>query len=261
MRPRVLFIRVLFLACVAAAAQAQQVLIYDDNSNDHVAQEACAALGYSCTTGNSSNFVTLLTGQQWNLVVMDLPSTEPTGDWQTPLAAHIAAGGSAIQTGWDASDFTTLAASFEVTLGATHNPLTLYRWNGSTLFITPRPVPNPLAWIDDSWGDNGFYLTATGSAVEAAGFVASPTPGQAAIVIGNGGRTIFNGFLFDDYYPGDANSDGIADAVELVENEMASALGAGIQPIPTLDAAGLAVLALLLAGIGIALLITRRVVG
>jgi len=75
--------------------------------------------------------------------------------------------------------------------------------------------------------------------------------------IGNGGRTIFNGFLFDDFFPANADADAKDDIVELVENEMAFALGATAGPmsgIPAAGPVGLAVLALAVAGLGAALL-------
>ncbi len=252
---------VVLVACVAAVAQAQNVLVFDGYTTDHVAQQACSGAGFTCTVADPSNFTSLLTGGSWDLVVMDYPSNAPSGDWQTPLLAYVAGGGRAIMTGWDATALAPITSAFGVSLGSEHEPLTLYRWNSSTLFTMPNTVPDPLAPVDNLWGSNGYYLTSTGTTTEAGGFTSSVTAGQAAIVVANGGRTIFNGFLFDDYSPADANSDGKDDAVELVQNEMAAALLAGVEPIPTLGGAGLVVLALLLAGIGAAVVAGRRLAG
>ena len=104
-------------------AAAQDVLVYDDNTEDQVAQTACTNLGYTCTVANSTNFNSLLTGSEWDLVVMDLPSTRPDGDWQGLLGAYIAGGGRVIQSGWSESDFVTLAADFEVVIAGSHQPI------------------------------------------------------------------------------------------------------------------------------------------
>jgi hypothetical protein len=210
------------LMLTAPALFAQAVLVFDNNSEDAVAQTACTNLGYTCTVADSANFVTELTGGTWDLVVMDLPSTGPTGDWQTPLAAYITGGGKAIQTGWNNADFTALASVYEVTLSGDHDAIAFYQWNGSTLFSDPNTVPTTMAVVDDTWGSNGFYLTVqpAGSGIAAAGFSAAPADGQAASVIGNSGNTIFNGFLFDDFYPADTDTSGKDDIVEYLENQM-----------------------------------------
>jgi len=216
-------------------AQAQEVLVYDANTDDHVAQTACTNLGYTCTVANETDFDTLLNGAAWDLVIMDLPSTDPDGPWQTSLTTYIDGGGLAIQTGWSSSHFSTLAAVFEVSIAGSHDAVQFYQWDGHSLFSSPNPVPANVTVVDDSWGTNGFFFTidALGSAVAAAGFTASPTADQAASVIGNGGRTIFNGFLFDDFYPADTDASGKDDIVEYVENQMASLLGGAIGGAPT----------------------------
>jgi len=251
------FLGILGVACLlAGAASAQNVLVYDENSNDGVAATACTNLGYACTVAGAADFVTQLTGSAWDLVVMDLPSTRPTGDWQTPLAAYVTGGGRAILTGWEPTDFTTLAPLFGVTLGAGHDALPFHGWGAHPVFAAPNVVPATMAVVDDDWGTNGFYLTESAGASSAGGFTALPTAGQAAIVIANGGRTIFNGFLFDDFFPGSNDGDAEDDVVELVENEMAFALGANAGPmsgIPAAGPTGLAVLALAVAGLGAAL--------
>jgi hypothetical protein len=244
----------ILMSIFSASAQAQNVLIYDDNSNDQVAQQACANLGYTCTVADSTNFVTLLTGGGWDMVVMDYPSNSPSGDWQTPLAAYINGGGRAIQTGWDAGDFTTLAATYEVVLDTDHNAITLYQWNGHPLFASPNSVPSTLVPADDNWGTNGFYLNTIFSSVAAGGFSLTPSTDNTAIVIGNNNRTIFNGLLFDDYYPADADSDGKDDAVELVENEMIFLLPV---QVPTMNEWGMIIFAAL-AGIGAVYYLRKR---
>ena len=237
-------------------AQAQEVLVYDHNTDDNVAQTACTNLGYTCTVANETDFDTLLNGSVWDLVIMDLPSTGPAGPWQTSLTTYIDGGGLAIQTGWSTSHFSTLAAVFEVSIAGSHDAVQFYQWDGHPRFSSPNPVPANVTVVYYSWGTNGFFFTidALGSAVAAAGFTASPTADQAASVIGNGGRTIFNGFLFDDFYPADNDTSGKDDIVEYVENQMVLLIdgpGAGggpavTIPVPATGPIGLLLMALML---------------
>jgi hypothetical protein len=210
------------LALLGSVAQAQSVLVYDHNTKDQVAQTACNNLGLSCTVANSADFVSELTGGNWDVVVMDLPSNRPEGDWQGAVSDYIAGGGRAIQTGWAEGDFASLADDFEVIISGNHQPIPFYQWDGSALFTTPNAVPTTMNPVDDDWITNGFLLTLTpaGSGVAAAGFVPAPADDQGAVVIGNTGRTIFNGLLWDDYYPADDDSSGEDDIVEMVENQI-----------------------------------------
>ena len=92
----------LSLLC-SVAAQAQEVLVYDDNSEDNVAATACTNLGYTCTVTGDSDFTSSLQGGGWDAVVMDFPSNPPLGDWQTAVSDYIVGGGRVIMTGWEES--------------------------------------------------------------------------------------------------------------------------------------------------------------
>ena len=239
----------LLLVFATTGALAQSVLVYDNNTDDQVALQACDNLGYNCTRAISDDFVSLLEGGFWDLVVMDLPSNTPNGAWQDALTDYINGGGLAIQTGWNSGDFTALAAVFEVSLAGDHEAIAFYQWNGHPLFNLPNSVPSTMAVADDSWGTNGFYLTLApaGTAVAAAGFTSDPTPDNAASVIGNDGRTIFNGLLFDDFYPLDDDSDGKDDIIEYVENQMVMLIsGLEVTPVPAMRPAGLLLMTLIL---------------
>jgi hypothetical protein len=65
----------------------------------------------------------------------------------------------------------------------------------------------------DIWADDGDKLDPIGGALALAGFTAAPGAGEAAIILGNSGRTLYNGFLWDE----------IADAVNgtsLIANQI-----------------------------------------
>lgn len=210
-----------------APACAQRVLVYDENTKYQVAQTACANLGYACTRAVADDFVALLEGASWDLVVMDLPGDEPRGDWQQSLADHVTAGGAAIHSHWRRGSLAGLPTVFDVAIGPAHQTLSFWQWDAHPLFTTPNTVP-PLfdEWLD-RWGANGFRLSVAPSTEgeAAAGFTETATSGEAAIVVGNEGRTLWNGFLFDDFAGTDEDADEKFDIVELIENEMRLVLG------------------------------------
>ena len=65
----------------------------------------------------------------------------------------------------------------------------------------------------------------TGTAYAVSGYSTAEESGRAAIVVGNDGRTIYNGFLWDDF-TADENGDGVTDMVGLVANQVAFVLDA-----------------------------------
>ena len=220
------FVLMLSLLASAQHASALDILVYDNNSSFQSAQDACNGLGFPFTRAISGDFVTLLTSQTWDIVIIDLPSNLPVGPWDTELANYVNGGGRAIHSTWHSTSFTAaVQTAFEVTRLGGHNTLSFYQWNSHSLFSSPNSVPPDFTSWADVWGTNGFYLEPTGTAVAAAGFTMSPTPNQAAIVIGNSSRTIMNGFLFDDYEPADLDTDGKKDIIELIENEIMYLLG------------------------------------
>ena len=156
------------LFAAPGAANAQSTLIFDDNASYHHATTAATNLGLTYTRAYAADFVTLLTSRTWDLVILDLPSNEPAGTYETALAAHIAGGGRAIGTCWESGSVSAMAPSFQFTPGTYHDAVPLYRWNAThAIFTTPNAVPNIIGGITDLWGTNGPYMTASGGAVEA----------------------------------------------------------------------------------------------
>ncbi|MCA8962728.1 MAG: hypothetical protein KDC38_19530, partial [Planctomycetes bacterium] len=122
------------------------------------------------------------------------------------LASFVAAGGKAILSYWDldGSNGPGAAAILRDTFGiaATSSfdqPQSISRWRDeSRLYLDVQPyTPDGTSFLVD----NGDRLSPAPGAVPLAGFTALPSANDAAIVIANGGRTIVNGFLFDDYAP------------------------------------------------------------
>ena len=101
---------------------------------------------------------------------------------------------------WDLDSEAALQAAFELTAVTDYSlAQDVYRWDaGHAIFNDPNAVGDITSWGSDVWADDGDELGLVGGAVALAGFTVSPTADMAAIVLGNGGMTIYNGFLFDN---------------------------------------------------------------
>ncbi len=263
------------LALARASAGQELHVVSFDTSGDAVVSAAAMLLTAqgaqyggvllaSASVATAESFANQLADGVTNLAIVDLSNGQPNGDWAGALGAFVADGGCAIVTVREALDAALVAGALGATVGAAHDVLPISRWNSSPLFDSYQVLPTTLPVADNVLEPNGFLLEPAGGASAAAGFVADPTPNQAAIVVGNGGRTILHGFLADDLYPGDADGDTLADATELAENEIFAVgiagctVGApGAVEVPTLGATGAAGFALALAGAA-ALVLRRR---
>ncbi len=223
MRRKAVLMTLMILSGATLAPAASNVLLYDDNTNNHNAQTALGNLSVSYTVGTRATFNTLLSGGTWDLVVVDCPSTTPSS-W-TPLVNYIGGGGKALMSFWNLEDESALATAFDVSVtGSFSTPENVYAWNAShPIFTTPYGVGDLTAW-SDLWATDGDHLTALDGAQELAGFSGSPSAGLAAIVLGNGGRTLHDGFLFDEM----ANANG----VNLIANQVSYLLKPSPIPAP-----------------------------
>jgi hypothetical protein len=166
---------------LGTAADAASVLYSRDFllGTDYMAA-ALATGGYTVTStnGDLSSFAL----GDYDIIVYAAQGNEAPADDVAALDAHIAGGGRVIFTTW--------------TVG---NPSLGADWNGSSNFtsLTVGPqfsagITNPLDVVNPGWATFSIGLSVT-SGTEAGSFAF----GNSAIVIGNGGRTIWNGFLTD----------------------------------------------------------------
>lgn len=203
-------------------------------------------------TLNDAAFRTALTGGgPWDLIIVDEYSSGLSAATLTAIQNYIAGGGRAYMNHW-AWDAAT-ATSFGVTLGASYTtPITIYRWvPANPLFTTPN-VLNTLIPTLDTCNVDGFFFTGNGGATEIGGYTAGATAGQAAVIVGNGGRTVLFGGIIG-LFNGDNNGNGRPDGLELAENVLWYFFGAPTL-IPVASTVGLALLALaLVAGGAVAL--------
>ncbi len=195
------------------------ILLYEQNSVQQIGRQALDTLGYSYTPAGQSDFDAWLTSKYWGLVVMDAPSNRPDAGLGE-MVNFLNAGGRAAVSAYGLTTEPDLCAAFGVSAEETFTtPQPIYRWEPShALFTFPMDVPDLTTW-DDSWSMDADRLTwVSGSAELVAGFTASPTGGQAALVIADGVR-ILNAFLWDEANQDD-DTDGVDDCLELVMNEI-----------------------------------------
>jgi len=158
------------------------------------------------------------------LVIADAPAS--THDF-TNLAAFVNAGGRALLEYYYLQGAPYLAASFQVsTVQNLTTALPVYDWGNSTLF---NGLSSPLS-LSDTFADDGDKLQPASGAQAVAGFVSGSTTNQAAIVIGNGGRTIVNGFLFEEI-TASANATQLAmNEIQLLSGTLLTAPAITLQP-------------------------------
>ena len=211
-----------------AAADAGTLLYRNDfvlGATDYLGN-AIAASGHTTTTtsGDLSSF----TLSNFDIVVYaNQNQSLPAGDLAA-LNAYITGGGNVIYTDWTQ------------TPGFLGNFTYAGPTNQTSIITVGAPfdtgVTTPLAVVNPGWGVFSMDLTSIIGGTVAATF----SNGSAAIVVGNGGRTIVNGFL----------SDTVA-SEQLYLNELASFELQAAVPIP-------AALPLFASGLGLIALVARR---
>lgn len=182
-----------FVACAtfAVGAQASTVLYFTDyvDGTDRMHQ-ALSAGPYSLTVApDLPSFTTLLSTNVYDVAVFFQQNLGSSPDYinaWASIAAHIAAGRSAIGADWSRTAATT---SFGA--GFTGNV------NDGVVTVTSPAllsgISNPVDLMQLGWSTFSTGLTVGAASSCAATF----SNGECAIVEGNGGRTFFMGFLND----------------------------------------------------------------
>ncbi|MEM7204111.1 MAG: hypothetical protein AAF628_27870 [Planctomycetota bacterium] len=175
------------------------ILVYDDGTINQLAQTAAANVGPT-TVASSYDFNTQLTSQAWDVVVVDCPSTIPTGAW-SDLTNYINTGGKVVMGFWDwdndgGQGDPAMNAAFQVrtdpSLSISTVGLTLFD-TGKTSLFTGVPMPNS-DW-SNNWSDDGDnFQPIIDRATPIGDFGAGDTP---SMLMANGGRTICS-FVLDE---------------------------------------------------------------
>jgi hypothetical protein len=214
-----------------AAASSVNVLLYADDliysPPNTYPDQALQALGIAYTAhynGDFTGFEADLASGKWSAVLYE-------GDNYTTPATTLAALNSYVQGGgklgieiWDLlnnnSDplFTTLGVAFA---GNYIDPsLATYWWNPtSPIFANPDRAPEWPSYSCSATRSCGQYVDpVTGVSTALGGYTATPTAGQAALIAGTNGNTVFKAFSDRPNTGTDANKDGIKDVVALWAN-------------------------------------------
>ncbi len=196
-------------AALVAPASAQSVLLLNEEcgGSAELFPTALTNAGLTFTeTNDAASFETeLTTGGPWDIVIVDEyanfinPTKErPNGrlsqESLTAIQDYIANGGVIYMNYW-AWDPAT-AASFEATLGATYTvPQPILIWEPTFPLLNIPNTVGDMTPTADTCNTDGALFEPTGGGNAIAGYTATPTTGQAAIVVGNAGRTILFGSI------------------------------------------------------------------
>lgn len=222
----------------ASTASATTVLYWNDYNvgTDYMAAALSALPGsFSVTTATGdSDFTTQLGAGGWDLAILAVQNSSGYSSIGA-LGAYVTGGGRAIYQSWNSWDSAQIAPFGGAFTGVNNQTSVAVSDAGLAAGLSS----NPLALTNPGWGT---FSTGLSGTVVAATF----GNGDAAILIGNSGRTILNGFLTDTITDG-------TDAVRLYTNEIYAVTGAG-GSVPDATSS----LSLVAFGAGLMLLVRRR---
>lgn len=212
---------------VAAASQASAgILYFEDFTLGTSAVPGAITLlglgGVTTTVTDSASFNAALTGGPWDLVIFAEQNTATFPLSATELTAYVTGGGRVLGTTWltgglDALLEGSASSVNDSSIGTSGHPI--FAGVGPTISLT-----NP-GWgvFSRSWNPTG---GATGLGTLGTG---------SAVILGNGGRTLLNGPLFDTFTTQ-------AQGELFVANEIGYLLGVSAVPLPAANLMGLVAL-------------------
>lgn len=180
-------IALLAIAILTPAYGANILLFTDLTQGTSVIPGAIVLTGNTATNASSSGeFITLINTESWDLVILGKHSGGVSDAAVTNLSNYIQNGGRAIAATWydDA-----LRPLFEASwVGENNNAI---HPDAHPIFIG---IDSGITFTNPGWGTYNVSWTPLGTA-ECAGTLGA----GCAAIIGNGGRTILSGPLFDSY--------------------------------------------------------------
>ena len=208
---------VIVLVLQAQPAWGVSVLYYADHNAGTSAVPGALALeglsGSTTTATSTAEFNTQIGSGSWDLVIVGHHNYGSTDEAiATALQTYLTGGGKAICASWEGS---TLPSMFDAT-EVSSNYTTISN-DGHALF---DGLGSSVSLSNPGWGTYARAYNPLGGATGV-----GPAGSGYAMVIGNGGRTIMSGPLFDTYSP-------LADGERLVGNQIDYLLGTGPAPIP-----------------------------
>lgn len=198
-----------------------QILLFSDSLTASPFESALANLGQTFQGFSDEptfNAAVNTADRPSTLIIVDAPQ------WSyafSSLAGFVSGGGRVLIQAYSFAGSPTLAATFQVAVESrSSTPLPLYDWGGSPLFAG---LSSPLGFTEINLDEDVQRLHPLNGARSVAGFSGGPVPGEAGVVIGNGGRTIVNGFYVEGATSG-------TDAVQLAQNEITFLFGTVVPP-------------------------------
>ena len=219
------------LMCVTTA-QAAAVLYYRDSliGVDNMGA-ALSASAHSVTQATSqSEFRALVENGGWDLVIYFQQVYSSSTGADTAMANWVTGGGRAIFADWERN--TDMGALF----GASYTDT-----NGQTEMTFTNPALGTVSLNNPGWDTFSMGLSAFDSSEVMAHFA----NGQAAVVSGNSGRTILNGFL-NDTLPAEVG-------ISVFSSQIEHVLAAQVHSVPEPDSVALCAFSL-----GLLLVCSRR---
>ena len=173
-------------------------------------------IGLTVTTDlGNGNLGTLLPSQEWDVVIIQIDNFSLQQAEIDAITTYISNGGKIIFNYWDMNAAPT---SFTELMGIANTisfttPMEVEVWDtANSIFSNPNAISNIPTNGTDNGNDNGDRLEPTADASVIAGFVATPTTNEGAIILANDNFSIYHGFSLQDM---DATV-----AAELIENEI-----------------------------------------
>ena len=164
-----------------------------------------------------------LNDQHWDLVIIDNVGYQELEDYLSDLLTYVNQGGRLLMSTCDTHHSPGhdlwAALGFEYAKSATTFDST-HMWNAyHSIFNIPHIFTTGYFIPEITYGTPGDYLTVTtGTAL--GGWFVIPRDGNASLVLGASGRTLFNSFVIDEF-TNDLDDSAYSDNFELWENEIA----------------------------------------
>ncbi|MHC4822595.1 MAG: hypothetical protein ACYTEP_01090 [Planctomycetota bacterium] len=176
-----------------------QILVYDHGNTSYALAVTAANNLYptSVTVADAGSFNSTLNSQPWDAVLLDCPSTGPSGGWND-LVNYVNNDGVAVLSywDWDGSANSVLLTPFDVSAPLTFG-LSSQTFTDSGTSDVFEGVTMPISDWSSRWSDDGDEFTPINGAIGLGHF---GNPAKPTMVLGNDGRTIAI-FVLDESGP------------------------------------------------------------
>lgn len=207
-----------------SATKATTLLFTTWLANFNYAAAALRDLGVRFQLAIENNhLVDFIDSQDWNLIIIDQSNYVFSDSQLDKLYAYVDGGGTLIMSYYGMDDdhthplWSKLGVEYSADLSGSP---TLYIWDDThPIFNEPNDHSNANFTADVTFTDDGDSVTALTGFTALAGGTATQQAGHAFIVLGNGGKTLYNSYLIDGLTT-DTDDSTYRDCVELWENEI-----------------------------------------